>query len=134
MSLVLLVEDNIMVAMMMQLDLEQAGHQVLGPFARNAEALEAAHAAVDLALVDIDLAGGDRGTDLARMLRETHGICCLFVTGQAAEAENHHAYAIGVLTKPFASDRFVSVVNAALAKSKGVEHDPLPKVEAVSWF
>jgi DNA-binding response OmpR family regulator len=130
MTTVLLAEDNIMVAMMMQLDLEQAGYKVLGPFARTEEALRSASKEVDLALVDIDLAGGDRGTDLATKLTGEFSIPCLFVTGQAEEAKGFTDAAIGVLSKPFASDQFIAAVNAAIARSRGESCD----AEEVSWF
>jgi CheY-like chemotaxis protein len=130
MSLILLAEDNTMVAMVMKLDLEEGGHTVLGPFDRVADALVAATAEVDLALLDIDLAGGDRGTDLAKALTEKFGTRCLFVTGQNTEAEDYAPYAVGVLSKPFSSKPFIDAVNAALGGAEQVEG----KGGQIRWF
>lgn len=133
MTTILIAEDNAMVGMMMQMDLEAAGYRVLGPFARNAPAIEAAEAERPaLALLDIDLAGGDSGIDLAAVLCERWDVPCLFVTGQGVDAASARDLALGVLTKPFRSDALVAAVDAALRVVSGGEAPP--DAEAVAWF
>lgn len=137
MTTILIAEDNAMVGMMMQLDLEAAGYAVLGPFARSAPALEAAEAQPPaLALLDIDLAGGDSGIDLAARLRERWSVPCLFVTGQGVDAASARELALGVMTKPFRSETLVAAVEDALAVAAGeTEARFAPRaIEAVSWF
>ena len=53
---VLIVEDEVLVALVLKVVLEQAGHQVVGPGFSAGEALQLAEAEQpDVALVDIDL-------------------------------------------------------------------------------
>ena len=133
MKTILIAEDNAMVGMMMQMDLEAAGYVVLGPFARCAPALAAAETSTpDLALLDIDLAGGDSGIALARQLRDRSVNTCLFVTGQGVDAASARELAVGVLTKPFPSLTLIAAVEGALAIAAGAG-DP-QEIDAVSWF
>ena len=78
---VLIVEDEALIAMDLEMQVEDAGHRVVG-IARTAdEAVERARATgPDLALMDIRLAGGSSGTDAARRLYEGWGIRCVFVS------------------------------------------------------
>ena len=129
---ILVAEDNAMIGMLIQSDLEQAGFDVLGPFPRMAPALEAARTrGCALALVDIDLAGGDSGVSLAGALSGQLGVPCLFVTGQAIDAARGAEHALGVLSKPVPSEVMVQSVHAALRVAKG--HPP-PEISAVRWF
>lgn len=128
MSTILIAEDNAMVALLMEADLSDAGYEVLGPFARSAPALAAAGAApVDLALLDIDLAGGDNGIELAAALRAAHATPCLFVTGQSYEAAATTDLALGALAKPFTSQVLLDVVGAALTGAA-------PEIDGLAWF
>ena len=132
MTTILIAEDNAMVGLLMQMDLSDAGYEVMGPFPRSAPALESAGAQrPDLALVDIDLADGDSGIDLAAALRGTLGVPCLFVTGQSFEASGAAEHAIGALTKPFPSAVLLEAVAAALRVAEG---EPPPSGQAVAWF
>lgn len=82
--------------------LTEAGHQVVGPAYDQAGAHALAEAGgIDLALVDINLAGADEGLEVARELRERHGVRSLFVSGQLAAARSHPGLAIGLLRKPY---------------------------------
>lgn len=112
--LVLVVEDEPVIAASMEWELREAGHQVLGPVASVAEA-EAITAASrpDLAFIDINLAGHDEGVELARDLRRRLGVPSIFVTGQINQARQNSDAALGVLTKPFAFEALVDCVPAA---------------------
>jgi DNA-binding response OmpR family regulator len=77
---VLVVEDEVLVAMMVEDVLADAGCIVVGPFARVAEALAAARSmAVDVALLDVNVAG-EKVFPVAHVLEE-RGVPFLFVTG-----------------------------------------------------
>lgn len=77
---VLVVEDEMLVAMLVEDMLADAGCVVVGPFARLSAALEAARVeAVDVALLDVDVAG-EMVFPVAHALEE-RGIPFLFVTG-----------------------------------------------------
>jgi CheY-like chemotaxis protein len=81
---VLVVEDEFLVASLLQDMLEAAGCVVAGPVARLPEALEvAARESCDVALLDVNL-GGDRIDPVAATLA-ARGIPFAFVTGYAAD-------------------------------------------------
>ena len=128
--MILIAEDNFLIAMTMENDLRAGGHAVVGPAATRAEAERLARESrVSLALVDIDLARGDSGLDLAATLSGEMGVPCLFVTGQTLDAAKNARNALGVLRKPFTGDQLLAAVNAAL--------DPTPdkdEIERVVWF
>jgi CheY-like chemotaxis protein len=112
--LVLVVEDEPVIAASMEWELREAGHQVLGPVAGVAEAAAlAASSRPDLAFIDINLAGRDEGVELARDLRRRLGVPSIFVTGQVNQARQNSDAALGVLTKPFAFEALVDCVPAA---------------------
>ena len=135
--MILIVEDNVLIAMVIQDDLDRAGYDVVGPAATNRAALDLVEQhEISLALVDIDLAEGDSGLDLARELSAKHSIPCLFVTGQTPDAISNAAAALGVLRKPFDGRQLLETVETALAIAH--EAAPVPEVEdesiPVTWF
>src|SRR5919199_4150931 len=78
---ILLVEDDFLIAMTMQDALEAVGYKVVGPAATVAEALRLVETRrPDLALVDITLRGGDSGGT-----RRGAGLSC-----QAVSRADHH--------------------------------------------
>ena len=90
---VLLVDDDPLIAMAVAWELEAAGHTVLGPAHDERSALELAHADhPDIALVDIDLGHGGDGVTLARELKRA-GILPVFASGGAADAKCFDAQA-----------------------------------------
>lgn len=79
-----------------------AGHGVVGPFSDAAAARTAAGLhAVDLALLDINLAGDDDGVDLARTLKQTWGVPVIFLTGNVEAAARHARLATALVLKPY---------------------------------
>jgi two-component system, response regulator PdtaR len=99
---ILMVEDDVLVAMVIHEALIEAGHEVLGPVRTAGEALKLARAVKpDLALVNIDLADDSKGTDLARTLRTEFGVPALFVSGSIHEARAARDAALGYIAKPF---------------------------------
>jgi len=119
---ILVVEDSALIAMAVATELERSGHRVLGPAVANAPALELARKTPpDLALVDIDLQGGDSGAELVRVLHAELGVSSVFVTGQGAEASADIAGALGVLAKPFKLAALRETVVQALAYAEGGE-------------
>lgn len=110
---VLIVEDELMIAVELDRIVDQAGHEVIGIVASVDQAL--AHAArTDIALVDIRLADGASGGALARRLIDRFGIKVIFVTGNPAEVGHGRDGAIDVVAKPFSDERIIS----ALAKAE----------------
>ena len=108
---VLLVEDELVVAMLIELALQQAGWTVLGPAVRLAPAMKAAGSdAIDAAILDLDLAG-ENTRPVADAL-EARGIPFLFLTGYGADglpADKPHWRALG---KPFRLDALLGALSA----------------------
>lgn len=125
--LVLVVEDEPMIAASIQWELEDAGYDVLGPAAgvSEAEAL-ARQTRPDLAFIDINLAGHDEGVALARELKARLGVPSIFVTGQLAQARQASDAALGVLPKPFNFQSLVQTVPVAQALEQGRRPARLP--------
>ncbi len=102
---VLIVEDETLIAMHLEMLVEDFGHQVCAIAASAAEAIEHAAAHLpDVALMDIRLAGGSSGVDAARELHARHGIRCIFTSGNLDPAirEAVRAYEpIDFVGKPF---------------------------------
>src|ERR1700735_1539292 len=91
----LIVEDDVLPAMVIQFELEDAGYHVLDLTGRHQEALLAAQThKPDLALVNIELQGRDDGIVLAREL-QAMGIPTLFISGQAGRARSAQTAAVG---------------------------------------
>lgn len=77
---ILIVEDEFLVAMLLEDLLSEMGHQVAGTFAQVAEAMKfAEHADLDFAILDINLAGAT-SFPVAEILRR-RGIPFLFASG-----------------------------------------------------
>jgi DNA-binding response OmpR family regulator len=118
--LVLVVEDEALIAEDVAALLKEAGHQVSGPATTAEEAVRMTEAGgADLALVDINLCGREDGPGLARALWERFGVPCLFVTAQPAQAREHRDAAVGVLSKPYAAQDLVESVPMARAAALG---------------
>ena len=115
----LIVEDEILPAMALQAELEDAGYHVMDLTGRHEEALEAARGGKpDLALVNIQLEGRDDGIALARDLKAM-GIPVLFISGQRSRAHSAQTVAIGSLPKPYSTLDMVKAVDYLLARLKG---------------
>ena len=96
---VLLVEDEALVAMMIQETLAEFGFQVLGPISTASEALAAARERhIDAAVLDINLGDGLVYT-VAEILAK-RGVPFVFVTGYDADSVNSRFDGIPVLQKP----------------------------------
>ena len=100
--LILVAEDEALVAVTLALQLEAGGHRVLGPAStlEHAEAL-ALTERPDLALVDIDLTGRGDGVTLARELQDRWQIPSFFMTGRPDAARAAADAALGVISKPY---------------------------------
>lgn len=122
---VLVVEDDIMVALDAAEILQAAGYNVIGVADDVDEALRV-HAVrpPDLALVDLNLISGYAGVSVAAALHQ-RGIACLFVTGNPPEGDAE-TYAIGCLTKPFDTRSLVQAVGVAEDVLDGRPLRPLP--------
>jgi len=96
---ILLVEDEILVAMMMKDILSELGFAVIGPFSRLAEAMVAAvHEEIDAGIIDVNL-GGEFVYPVADVLT-ARKIPFVFVTGYGVESIDGRFGYVPIVKKP----------------------------------
>jgi CheY-like chemotaxis protein len=101
---ILLIEDELLIALNAQDILEDEGHHMVG-LAANAEqssALALEHRP-DLALVDLNLRDGLTGPEIGTKLAQEYGIPVLFVTANPSLAPLGRPGILGILPKPYAA-------------------------------
>lgn len=116
---ILIVEDEILVALEMQSILEDQGYRVVGVAADLQGAISLAHKDVDLALVDLNLRDGLTGPEIGKRLANEHNAAVLFVTANPRLLGDGIAGTIGVLTKPTDEESLTSAVAFALRRRRG---------------
>ncbi len=99
---ILVVEDEILIALELESLLQDLGHDVVGIAASSEDALALGQELKpDLAFVDIHLADGPTGVDVARHLAAQHQVTVLFMTANAKRIPEDFAGAWGVIAKPY---------------------------------
>lgn len=115
---VLIVEDQVLIAIHLQDLVEEAGHEV-GAIAHDAaDALAAAaRGRPAFAIMDLRLSNGTSGIDVARRLYEMYGVRCLFVSANITDEVRQQVAGLqplGFIGKPFlAAEVIAAVRNAA---------------------
>jgi two-component system, response regulator PdtaR len=98
---ILIVEDEILIALELESLLQDAGHDVVGIAGSSHDAIALGERMrPDLAFVDIHLTDGPTGVDAARRLRELDATV-LFMTANAKRIPEDRAGASGVIGKPY---------------------------------
>ena len=122
-SAILVVEDDAVIALDLQLQLEDMGYRVVGPADSAAQALALAqHHRPDLVLMDINIRGPVNGVQAAEQLRRAGGAQpVIFLTshtdvGTVTQAVGASPY--GYLSKPFQSDELRASIEVALARAQ----------------
>lgn len=113
---VLVVEDNPILALEIGSLVTDMGHVVCGTAANEREALELAEAErPTLALLDVRLADGDNGIEVARALRAQKALRTIFVTAFDDDLEELDARHLGqVVRKPFTADAVKAAISRAV--------------------
>jgi CheY-like chemotaxis protein len=110
---VLIVEDEMLVALMIEDLLQELGCNTVGPCGNVRTALEIARTEpLDLAVLDVNL-DGEKVYPVAMLLTERN-IPFLFVSGYGDEAIPHDHSAWKVCTKPFRGDDLAAMLSEAL--------------------
>lgn len=110
---VLIVEDESLIAMLLEQMLEDLGHDVLGPAQRVSPALALlAQSAPDMAILDVNVAG-EPVFPVAEAL-EARGIPFAFATGYGDSGVPPRWNAHPVLPKPFRQAQVQALVDALL--------------------
>jgi two-component system, response regulator PdtaR len=117
---ILIVEDEILIALEMQSILEDNGYVVAGIAADLEGALAFAGTDLELALVDLNLRDGLTGPQIGSILAGQHSVGVLFLTANPRLLGDGIAGTIGVLTKPTDENSLISAVEFALKARQGL--------------
>jgi len=115
---ILIVEDEILVALELQSILHDLGYEAVGIAPDLATAQSYFDQDIDLALVDLNLRDGLTGPQIGATLG-SRGVTVLFVTANPRLLGNGIAGAIGVITKPTDDDMVRTAVLYALSVRSG---------------
>jgi CheY-like chemotaxis protein len=110
---ILIVEDEAIIAMDLEMMIEEAGHRVIADAAslHDVKALNR-DLRPHIALVDMQLAQGTNGLDVAQLIRERWTeTCVVFVTANPKQIPDHYCGAHGVIPKPFSRLGLLSALN-----------------------
>jgi len=125
-KVVLIVEDQLLVALALKEELEEQGYRVLDLAVRHREALALARATLpDLALVNIDLAGEDDGSELAWDLKAMN-VPVIFISGQKDRVELAREAAIASMPKPYSAVDLVEAVGYVFRQLAGGAPEAAP--------
>lgn len=108
---VLIVEDEIFVALDLERILTDAGYQVRA-IAPDSEAALAAAPDCDFALVDVNLRDGCTGPGIAERIAREHGVRVVFVTANPAQIGDG-SQALGYVRKPFCEGAILAAARIA---------------------
>jgi CheY-like chemotaxis protein len=135
---ILIVEDELLVAMDLKQILEQYGLEVVGIAESAYIALQIAlETRPDLALMDINLAGQMNGLETARQLRQAYGVPSVFLTAYCDDttlASVTEEMPYGYLIKPFSSRELRVALQIALNRRSevAIARSKIDDFEAVS--
>jgi len=117
---ILIAEDELIIAEDMKGMLQETGYQVTGIATDSEEAKDLLSGDVpDLALVDINLRGGDDGILLARFIREQYGIPIIFTTSLSDRTTVDRAKQVrpeAYIVKPFSKEDLYTSIELAIFK------------------
>ena len=126
-SVVLIVEDELLIAMSIKEALGDAGYPVLGPAVTYESAMSLAGAQrPDIALVNIDLRSDRDGGVLALHLMEQFATPSIYISGAAARVAANQAFAWGSVAKPYHVETIVETVEVVASLLAGREPVHIP--------
>lgn len=125
---ILIVEDEIFVAMELESILEELGHEPIGIVPDLETADRFFEERIDLALVDLNLRDGLTGPQIGARLG-AKGVTVVFITANPRQLEGRIAGAIGVITKPTDADTVKASVDYALGVREGRQVEPPPALK-----
>jgi len=115
---VLIVEDEVLLALHLEDLLTELGHEIVGQFTRIDRAMRFAHESeIDFAVLDINVAG-TMSFPIADVLRE-RGIPFAFASGYGAEGLIDGYRDVPALRKPYAQDELERTIAMVFCGSPG---------------
>ena len=109
---ILIVDDEPLIAMLVEAWVVDMGHEPVGPAYSLADARGLVDGALDAAVVDLSL-GAESGAPIAEALA-SRGVPFVYATGQAEAQLDHLPRAAGVLLKPYSFEAFEAAVKGML--------------------
>jgi DNA-binding response OmpR family regulator len=124
---VLIVEDDMAVAGALSPLVTEAGHDLVGLAADRDTAIALiAQASVTLALIDLHLADGWTGADVARAAAE-NGVAAVFTTANPSMLPSDLAGACAVMSKPYTPRQVTACLRYIAARIDGEDADAPPR-------
>jgi DNA-binding response OmpR family regulator len=120
---ILIVEDEMLVAMDLECVLEELGHEPVGIVPDLQTAENYFNEPIDLALVDLNLRDGCTGPEIGARLG-ANGASVVFVTANPGLLDGNVAGAIGVITKPTDEKIVKATIDYALGRRVGRDVSP----------
>lgn len=115
---ILLVEDEVLIAMQMKMELTRKGYDVYHSVSKGEEAIEIAREnKPDLILMDIRLAGEIDGIEAGQQILARHDIPIIFMTGYPDEAVKQRAmqlHPIGYFLKPVLINQIETAIRSTV--------------------
>lgn len=117
---ILVVEDEVLIALELECLLEDLGHVSVGVAGCAADAIALGRTArPDVALVDIHLVDGPTGVEVARQLSRDPHITVVFMTANAKRIPPDFAGALGVIAKPYSERAVAGVLDYVAQRRAG---------------
>ena len=128
MNNVLIAEDDLIIAEFLEETLTNAGFKVCGIASSVAEALELGERhRPDLGVVDLFLANGEYGTEIAAAMRRHGEFGVLYATGDPDHPLLNRAEGEGCITKPYSASSVVSALRIVGARLSDRLTSTLPR-------
>jgi CheY-like chemotaxis protein len=117
---ILIVEDEILLAMDLEWQLTTLGQEVVGIAPDAKQALDVASTtSPDLVLVDLNLRDGLTGPRIASKLAHDHAALVVFVTGSPEHIPADYAGALGAIIKPYDARTLEQLINFVHSRRRG---------------
>jgi len=133
---ILIVEDEIFVALEIEQIVEDSGFRV-GAIAADRDAALASARDCDIALVDLNLRDGPTGPAIGMELASRYGVRVIYVTANPAQIGAASVAAMGVITKPFRAHSISAALRLAAAEAPQLDSADIagftPFLSSGSW-
>lgn len=118
---IMIVEDEALLALELELEVESAGHVVVGTAASLKAAFDIIETSVpEFAFVDVHLSDGPSGIDIGRRLADRK-IPFVFVTGNVRRIPDDFVGALGAIEKPYTMNGLQNALTYIAATVAGLE-------------
>jgi DNA-binding response OmpR family regulator len=126
---ILVVEDEIFVAIEIEYAICELGHEPVGIAADRARALDLGKDA-EVALVDLNLRDGATGVEIGRELAGRHDVTVLFMTANPSQLGDGVPGTLGVIAKPVADSELRAAIRYAVAcHNRHVDAEPPARLQ-----